>query len=400
MEHIKKLLSEVNNILAIEKQEQEAKQKRGENFNVFRSLGLWSEEVRLHSRFIATLLNPRGNHGLYDAPLNAFIEVLELSEFDTSNAIIEVEKHIGMITPNHMSGGNIDIIISNQNRAIVIENKIYAGDQPKQLFRYDSYCKDCYKAKGGYDLLYLTLNGKSASEESLYTLGEDDYMRISYSSHIISWLERCLELSKNHSLVRETTKQYLNLIKQLTHQNMDNIKKKELIELFAKAENYDSVVAITELRGAVINNIFRSHFVNNLQAYLSRTMDCEISTRESDCSQYGVSKIKNYDEKYFQIWIKPSNWKHCAIGLQFNSKYRKALNYGIRCYDGQLEGNLKLEGFHSTGFWLVQQSLQNKYYYNWDMHIHSLMFDKESKLYKDIGELILNLYIQTQELHM
>lgn len=32
--------------------------RRGENFNVFNVLGLWSEEVKLHSAMLAELLNP------------------------------------------------------------------------------------------------------------------------------------------------------------------------------------------------------------------------------------------------------------------------------------------------------------------------------------------------------
>ena len=35
----------------------------GENYNIFRILQMGSSEVRLHSAFIADLLNPKGNHG-------------------------------------------------------------------------------------------------------------------------------------------------------------------------------------------------------------------------------------------------------------------------------------------------------------------------------------------------
>ena len=41
--------------------------RRGENFNVFNVLGLWSEEVRLHSAMLAELLNPDGSHGCSEA---------------------------------------------------------------------------------------------------------------------------------------------------------------------------------------------------------------------------------------------------------------------------------------------------------------------------------------------
>ena len=56
IENIKTLLSKINSIYAKVKQVDEEKRKRGEYFNVFNILGLWSEEVRLHSSFLAELL--------------------------------------------------------------------------------------------------------------------------------------------------------------------------------------------------------------------------------------------------------------------------------------------------------------------------------------------------------
>ena len=52
IENIKTLLSKINSIYAKVKQVDEEKRKRGEYFNVFNILGLWSEEERLHSSFL------------------------------------------------------------------------------------------------------------------------------------------------------------------------------------------------------------------------------------------------------------------------------------------------------------------------------------------------------------
>lgn len=35
----------------------------GDNYNLFRVIGLTSDEVRVHSAFLANLLNPEANHG-------------------------------------------------------------------------------------------------------------------------------------------------------------------------------------------------------------------------------------------------------------------------------------------------------------------------------------------------
>ena len=65
--------------------------RRGENFNVFNVLGLWSEEVRLHSAMLAELLNPEGSHGCGEAFLKLFIEqVLKIEITDATNMLGKV----------------------------------------------------------------------------------------------------------------------------------------------------------------------------------------------------------------------------------------------------------------------------------------------------------------------
>ena len=64
MDKTKAMLSSIAELYKKEKQEEARKRKEGDYFNVFNTIGLWSEEVRLHSKFIAELLNPKGSHGL------------------------------------------------------------------------------------------------------------------------------------------------------------------------------------------------------------------------------------------------------------------------------------------------------------------------------------------------
>ena len=98
IENIKTLLSKINSIYAKVKQVDEEKRKRGEYFNVFNILGLWSEEVRLHSSFLAELLNPNGNHGMGDAFLGQFLQLVieERSNYIQSNKVSPeiVERYI------------------------------------------------------------------------------------------------------------------------------------------------------------------------------------------------------------------------------------------------------------------------------------------------------------------
>ena len=166
MENIKTLLQKVQHLIALDKQRKEEARKRGEKYNIFSVLGIETSEVRTHSAFLASLLNPNGNHGVGNAFLDAFVSEMNLGglQLDTTNAQVNVE-HV-------TSDGRIDILIfDNNKKAIIIENKIYAGDQPEQLKRYDDYAKQQFT--NGYRLLYLTLDGHKPSEGSTKDLKDN-----------------------------------------------------------------------------------------------------------------------------------------------------------------------------------------------------------------------------------
>ena len=190
---------------------------RKESFNLFSILNVERREEHTHSAFIAELLDKDGSHLLGNTFLKLFLSTLETSievDFDVDNYLVVVEKYIGYNNYEESTGGRIDIYLEDKTTgsSISIENKIDAGDQPKQLKRYHNY------NLGKNTVLYLTLDGKEASEDSCedLELGKD-YHCIGYNSHIKDWLERCLKEASDHPILRESLKQYLLLIKQLTN---------------------------------------------------------------------------------------------------------------------------------------------------------------------------------------
>src|SRR5574344_1490567 len=234
------LLEKVQVIVDHEKEVQDGMLSRGEKFNVFNILGLWSDEVRLHSAFLAELLNPNGTHGLKDKFLKKFCEIVGFDNFPTKNAIVTTEAHIGYINEDCTEGGNIDILIESEDKkwAIVIENKIYAVDQDKQLLRYDNFLKKFEYSK----LIYLTLDGHEASDFSKCNIKDDEC--ISYKSEIRDWLDYCIEQSAKLPLVRETLCQYKTLIDQLTNQEITMDNGEEIIKILLKDDNLKAANAI------------------------------------------------------------------------------------------------------------------------------------------------------------
>ncbi len=140
---------------------------QNEKFNIFTALHKKHDERRLHSRFLAVLLNPEGSHGLGHIFLAHFLERQEIS-FDYSRAIVFPKEH------DYREYAHIDILILNKRsqQAIIIENKIYARDSNTssggQLERYYRYvCDEQHIPDAGISIFYLTLDGHTPSDESI-----------------------------------------------------------------------------------------------------------------------------------------------------------------------------------------------------------------------------------------
>lgn len=245
------LLSRVSDIN--KKYEQVAK-ITGENFNIFSILGLTSAE-NSHSLFIADLLNPAGSHLQGELYLKLFLTELGFSEhFEHLNlATVTTEKYIGDVANDYSEGGRIDIFIEHPTSNIIIENKIYAGDQFQQLYRYYQYSNKINKKA---TILYLTLDGVQPSKESLGELSIESISCVSYRENILNWLEKCIAKSATLPTIRETIIQYRNIIRQLTNQCNNQNKETEIMDIILSSEeNFNTAKQIAE----VMNNIDKAH---------------------------------------------------------------------------------------------------------------------------------------------
>ncbi len=200
-----------------------AKLNEEEQFNIFPLLRNVSDEVNLHSQMLYALLKPNGSHGQGTKFLKEFVNVLEVDFTVTESTQI------------HKEYKNIDLLIKDKKSAIVIENKIWAEDQDRQLERYYVLIKG-----EGYEhihLIYLTLDGHQPSELSLGSLPLDDVKLISYHGEINPWLEECIQLSSRNPALRETLIQYQKVIHQLTGNTMSDEQKMEVVELLSQNDN-------------------------------------------------------------------------------------------------------------------------------------------------------------------
>ena len=188
-------------------------------FNVFDSLTRHHLE-KLHSNFIANLLDVNGKHDFDDLFLKLFIEtVLETAKTDDVER--EIDKDIDFSMEKDLKKANVikeknlgeygraDIFIESRNFNIIIENKIYASEQTDQVARYYDYCKEQKIVQNKkFWVLYLTLEGAASD-----TAKGNTYYRISYRNTILRWLEKCLEEAKDFPIVHTGIHFYNQLLK-------------------------------------------------------------------------------------------------------------------------------------------------------------------------------------------
>ena len=264
---IQRFFQEVENICTHEQALQKERHHKGENYNLFSILRIEGSELK-HSALIANLLDPKGSHGCDDAFLRAFFEIAlkgTAYPFESSTPPHSyTEYYTGPIAGD--TGGRIDILVESSRYGLIIENKIYAGDQDKQLTRYDNYGKETF-GTDGYLLVYLTLYGYDASKESTATKSAEEvgYLRLSYAEDILCWLEQCVRLADNKPLVRESLNQYIRTIKQLTYQDMNQENIEEIIDL---AVDHPEVVAtLSSKRDAIAQRIRKKYIFDKLKEY-------------------------------------------------------------------------------------------------------------------------------------
>lgn len=369
MDDIQKLLLSVQKYVDAAKQKQEEARQRGENFNIFEELNLATDETRCHSRFIAALLNPHGSHGCDKTFLQAFYEVVGNDSF-VSNAQyrVETEVFIGNIGAEHSEGGRMDLVIFRENKKdIVIENKIYAGDQYNQLQRYHN---DAPQAQ----LLYLTLDGHEPSENSKGQLANNQYQCISYQTHILTWLERCLHIAINKPLVRETIAQYIQLIKQLTHKDMQDY-----------SELFNQMIQYPAASEAIYN-----HYCEFLWKAFKIIVEPQLQ-RFAKLKGYEYW-VHDYPEKYTQFNFKRPKWKN-SIRIETESFPNLFyIGYAV-CGDKDVVNDRSqwklLEGYASANNWWPYGSKTLDKYTNWNAQTIEAM--KSGEYAKYIEEQVREL---------
>jgi len=346
---INQLLNEIQTISESYKRVAEA---TGENFNIFSVLQMESDEVKTHSRFLAELLNPKGSHGQKDVFLKKFVERFGIKKFDTSNTKVDVEFFIGQVTEcndaemnisdrsSKCTGGRIDILIRSGENVIMIENKIYAPEQPNQLLRYINKFP---KGK----LLYLTLNGDKSdrdctennSNNSDYRcIKPEEYVRISYQSDIINWLEECRKESVTTPNLREAITHYINLIKKLTGQNINTKMNEDIVEkITGNKERFEAYIDLIKSCSYdnIVKKIIKEDFIPLIDS-VAETPSIDVDKSHLDDREW--KRIYFFNDKIRELELQ------LCFEFRNDKRYRYIeFGYGFRSDDIKVNENLKFK---------------------------------------------------------
>ena len=177
----------------------------GQSFNLFAILGRETDEVRTHSAILAELLDPNGSHRQGAVFARLFAKRVGLDEEGIEHARVQREVMIA-------NNSRADILMRIGETRIVIENKIYADDQHRQLERYHKYAKQWPNGK----VFYLTLHGDEPGEYTLGELPPGEVSCISYERDVLEWLDDCIKEVALVPRIREILAHYQTLLRKLT----------------------------------------------------------------------------------------------------------------------------------------------------------------------------------------
>ena len=304
--------------------EQDKQKQRGlNNYNILTSVLSKSDEVRLHSRMIFSLLDTNGKHYQSNLFLDKFLNVLNIDnfKFNTQNCSIYKEYQ------------NIDLYLTDGDKHIIIENKVYAKDQKDQIKRYIEIIQEENESLSTEDIIviYLSIDKK---EPTTYSLGdlkiEDNFIKrksekitlfksIHYKYEILQWLKSSQYEVQNITNLNEVFNQYIDVVKMLNNQYKDKIM--NLSDYIKENESIYKIAveiqaALPKARKNIINNFFKN-VISSLQLTLGDDWRVELV---GDLSKRYSFPLRIYKEQ----WIgKKGN--NLIFGFEFNKN-----NY----YDG------------------------------------------------------------------
>lgn len=365
--------------------------KRGNNdYNPLKAVQSENDEVNMHSGFLVSLLDTRGEHYQDDLFLKLFLQTLRLENWfgETKNAQVFKEYK------------NIDIYISNGEKHIIIENKIWSGDQDGQIARYideihANSSDDENDERVSYEniaVVYLSPFGREPNPNSLclkdknikwqikgnlleFNENKVKYKQISYEKDILAWIKECQKEVGNITSLNSALEFYKDIVEIITDKKDSKMdiagffkEKDEKIQQERFKVAFEILNNRNQIIGAYLKQItdnLKKQFENcNIEYHDDNIPFISVKTQEYSLekntiqfffyiSNYGAEyeaiycsilteKISNVDKKLEEIqeFIKKNNFSEIKL---YKANVKVGLNQDRICFEAPNEFSTDFE---------------------------------------------------------
>ena len=334
------------------------------DFNIFHILGVAHYEVSTHSSFLRELLDSNGTHGQGNLFFIEFLSMLaakgviprdDIKSYSTKtfdDYVCEAERSVDT--------GRVDIIVEqlagDAPFCIIIENKVWAEDQEKQIERY---WQELVGKKNipinRKKILYLSPDGHLPSEWSIdkttrYELENKGILHcISYKKDIRQWLENVLPKVESDK-VKHSLIQYIDALLKLTGGFMPDIEK-NIYDFLAHPDNWQFANEISEKVNSAREQLI-SEFLSEIKSIIENKMNNSDLMIEIEGWNISISH-----QAWNELFIKLENLSNKPyIGVWYNAEALKLpdalcaeITSRLKAADQKMASELGWLGWYYTG---------------------------------------------------
>ncbi len=201
----------IRNASAYLEEYQKTRDEIGLEYNIFTLMDIERDEVETHENMIFTILNYRTNAKLSQKLKKRFLISMGLPKsFWSETWTVEKEYYTE-------SNGRMDLFFHTEGhskKCVVVELKVGAGDQKRQIKRYEEYV--LAKKYEDYRIIYLTLDGRKPSAQSYEGIAHPEKLLCrSFCGNVADWLAVCMDVCREHEVEAGFIQQYRILIMKL-----------------------------------------------------------------------------------------------------------------------------------------------------------------------------------------
>lgn len=357
--------------------------KMGANdYNLFSILRKDNEEAGLHSAFIFSLLDTDGEHYQKDLFLKLFLCAIGYDNFfdDTKNIIVKKEYVAS-------DDARYDIFIEENNKCIVLENKIDTNDNKgdnEKSGQIDKYIDNLSKDKKEFLLLYLTPNADKPKNTTKYDFSNDNkildkneneigkYGLISYDKEIRNWIELCLAKVNNLENLAIYLKAYLEVIDKI----LGRYRSVMAMKIDNLLVNYENYKFLSEMEKYFKNGYFEKRKKEILNKFLEKIKEnFEI---DNPNLKFKILNEKERKEEECLFEITNDNIENFFLQLDYQAQ-RNNVSFGIATKEKFETQNIKKDFKNLNSFkFYKDETYIYKEICNKNLIEYILEFDKDN----------------------